>query len=83
VADSPYQSKKPDAYSSHSVILRLAGQGQGRLLLDVGAAHGYLARELRSQGFEVTGIEADTDFGRATAAKTTSQMRVKLVRLAS
>jgi len=59
VADSPYQSKKSDAYSSHSVILRLAGEGAGRRLLDVGAAHGYLAAALRAQGFQVTGIEAD------------------------
>jgi 2-polyprenyl-3-methyl-5-hydroxy-6-metoxy-1,4-benzoquinol methylase len=59
VADSPYQFKKSDAYSSHSVILRLAGNGAGRRLLDVGAAHGYLAAELRGQGFQVTGIEAD------------------------
>ena len=60
VADSPYQFKKSDAYSSHSVILRLAGNGGGRRLLDVGAAHGYLAAELRTQGFQVTGIEADS-----------------------
>jgi len=67
VADSPYQSKKSDAYSSHSVILRLAGQGGGRRLLDVGAAHGYLAAALRSQGFRVTGIEADGVLGEEAA----------------
>jgi 2-polyprenyl-3-methyl-5-hydroxy-6-metoxy-1,4-benzoquinol methylase len=67
VADSPYQFKKSDAYSSHSAILRLAGKGRGRRLLDVGAAHGYLASELRSQGFEVTGIEADTVLGEEAA----------------
>ena len=43
VADSPYQFKKSDAYSSHSLILELAGEGGGRRLVDVGAAHGYLA----------------------------------------
>lgn len=59
MADSPYQSKKSDAYSSHSFILRLAGKGLNRRLLDVGAAHGYLAAALRAQGFRVTGIEAD------------------------
>ena len=59
IADSPYQSKKSDAYSSHSLILRCAGQGGGRRLLDVGAAHGYLAAALREQGYQVTGIEAD------------------------
>ena len=67
VADSPYQSKKSDVYSSHSVILRLAGQGRGRRLLDVGAAHGYLAGELRSQGFQVTGLEADSVLGEEAA----------------
>ena len=60
VADSPYQSKSADPHSSHSVILRLAGAGNGRRLLDVGAAHGYLAEALRAQGFQVTGIEADS-----------------------
>jgi 2-polyprenyl-3-methyl-5-hydroxy-6-metoxy-1,4-benzoquinol methylase len=68
IAASPYQSKKSDPYSSHSVILRLAGNGEGRRLLDVGAAHGYLAAELRTQGFQVTGIEADSVLG-AEAAK--------------
>ena len=66
-ADSPYQCKKSDGYSSHSVILRLAGSGAGRRLLDVGAAHGYLAEVLRSQGFEVTGIEADSVLGEEAA----------------
>jgi 2-polyprenyl-3-methyl-5-hydroxy-6-metoxy-1,4-benzoquinol methylase len=67
VADSPYQFKKSDAYSSHSVILRFAGQGAGRRLLDVGAAHGYLAAALREQGFRVTGIEADGVLGEEAA----------------
>jgi len=67
VADSPYQSKRSDAYSSHSVILRLAGEGGGRRLLDVGAAHGYLAAALRMQGFRVTGIEADSVLGEEAA----------------
>lgn len=67
VASSPYQSKESDAYSSHSVILRLAANGAGRRLLDVGAAHGYLAETLRSQGFQVTGIEADPVLAREAA----------------
>ena len=67
VAASPYQFKKSDAYSSHSLILRLAGTGAGRRLLDVGAAHGYLAEALRSQGFQVTGIEADGVLGEEAA----------------
>ncbi len=67
VEDSPYQSKKSDPYSSHSLILRLAGLGAGRRLLDVGAAHGYLAAELGSRGFRVTGIEADCVLGAEAA----------------
>jgi 2-polyprenyl-3-methyl-5-hydroxy-6-metoxy-1,4-benzoquinol methylase len=67
VASSPYQSKKSDLYSSHSVILRLAGEGKGRRLLDVGAAHGYLAEALGTQGFRVTGIEADSVLAKEAA----------------
>ncbi len=67
VADSPYQFKKSDVYSSHSFILEFAGQGNRRRLLDVGAAHGYLAAALRSQGFQVTGIEADPVLGKEAA----------------
>jgi 2-polyprenyl-3-methyl-5-hydroxy-6-metoxy-1,4-benzoquinol methylase len=63
IADSPYQSKKSDPHSSHSLILSIAGTGAGRRLLDVGAAHGYLAAALRAQGFRVTGIEADGVLG--------------------
>jgi 2-polyprenyl-3-methyl-5-hydroxy-6-metoxy-1,4-benzoquinol methylase len=36
-------------------------------LLDVGAAHGYLAEELRAQGFQVTGIEANRVLGEEAA----------------
>lgn len=67
VADSPYQYKRSDPYSSHALILRLAGKGDGQRLLDVGAAHGYLAAELRAQGFQVTGLEADRVLGEEAA----------------
>jgi len=67
IADSPYQFKQSDVYSSHSLILEFAGQGNGKRLLDVGAAHGYLAGALRSQGFQVTGIEADPVLGKEAA----------------
>lgn len=50
---------KPDPYSSHSVILRLLGEGQGRRLLDVGAADGLLSRLFTGRGWRVTAIEAD------------------------
>jgi SAM-dependent methyltransferase len=59
IEGSPYQFKQNDPYSSHSVILSLLPQtGNGRVL-DVGAAHGYLAAVLRDRGYRVTGIEAD------------------------
>src|SRR5256885_1404958 len=37
---SPYQLKS-DPYSSHALILRTLGEGQGRRALDVGAAAGH------------------------------------------
>ncbi len=52
---------KPDRYSSHSVIVRLAGDGQGRRLLDVGAADGLLSRLFTERGWRVTAIERDPD----------------------
>lgn len=52
---------KADRYSSHSVILRLAGEGQGRRLLDVGAADGLLSRLFTAQGWRVTAIERDPE----------------------
>ncbi|HUK82075.1 MAG TPA: class I SAM-dependent methyltransferase [Verrucomicrobiae bacterium] len=54
-----YQAKEDDPYSSHSVILRFAGEGGGRRLLDVGSAQGVLAQRFRERGFEVTCIEGD------------------------
>lgn len=56
-----YPSKIHDPYSSHSVILSQVGDGQGRRLLDVGAAHGVLAEQFTRRGFEVTCIEGDPE----------------------
>lgn len=50
---------KPDAHSSHSVILRWLGDGHGRRVLDVGAADGLLSRHLTARGWKVTALEAD------------------------
>jgi 2-polyprenyl-3-methyl-5-hydroxy-6-metoxy-1,4-benzoquinol methylase len=50
---------KPDAHSSHSVILRWLGDGHGRRVLDVGAADGLLSRPLTVRGWRVTALEAD------------------------
>ena len=49
---------KPSPYSSHSLLMSaLSAHGEGRRVLDVGCAGGYLARRLAAQGYEVVGIE--------------------------
>jgi 2-polyprenyl-3-methyl-5-hydroxy-6-metoxy-1,4-benzoquinol methylase len=58
VRSSPYQLKD-DPYSSHSVILSLLGAGEGRRLLDAGAADGFLAELLTARGWVVTALERD------------------------
>jgi SAM-dependent methyltransferase len=58
VSSSPYQLKD-DPYSSHSVILSLVGAGEGRRLLDAGAADGFLAERLTARGWMVTALERD------------------------
>lgn len=50
---------KSDRHSSHSQILTLCGNGQGKKLLDVGCARGHLSSRLQAQGWNVTGIEYD------------------------
>lgn len=67
VAGSPYQVKLTDRYSSHSLILSLLPQAGNGRVLDVGAAHGYLAAVLRDRGFRVTGIEGDSNLAREAA----------------
>jgi SAM-dependent methyltransferase len=55
---SPYVLK-PQAHSSHSIILQLLPEsGNGRRLLDVGCAEGYLSRRFAERGFSVTAIDA-------------------------
>lgn len=48
---------KPDRWSSHETILRLAGVSGGRWLLDVGAGAGFLARRLTDAGWKVTTVD--------------------------
>jgi len=67
VPDSPYQFKTIDRYSSHSVILSLLKSANNRRVLDVGAAHGYLAASLRARGFRVSAIEGNPDLARKAA----------------
>jgi 2-polyprenyl-3-methyl-5-hydroxy-6-metoxy-1,4-benzoquinol methylase len=67
LAGSPYQFKSVDPYSSHSLILSLLPQAGNGRVLDVGAAHGYLAAVLKQRGFHVTAIEADPVLAREAA----------------
>lgn len=50
---------KKTAGSSHTRILQLAGPGMGRTCVDAGCATGYLAADLRGNGWRVLGIEPD------------------------
>lgn len=50
---------KTDRHSSHSIVMRMCGTGDGRRLLDVGCARGHLGSSLADEGWQVTGIEAD------------------------
>lgn len=51
---------KSDRHSSHSQILTVCAEGNGRKLLDVGCARGHLSSALQEQGWNVTGIEYDS-----------------------
>lgn len=45
-------------YTSHTLLLEaLPAEGQGRALLDVGCAEGYLGEILARRGYQVTGID--------------------------
>jgi SAM-dependent methyltransferase len=49
---------KPGPYSSHSLLLaRFPERGEGRRVLDIGCAAGYLSEILASRGFAVTSID--------------------------
>ncbi len=65
---SPY-GLKADPYSSHSVVLGRLPVGEGKKVLDVGAAEGYLAEILTRRGFEVTCLERDPGLAAAAAGK--------------
>jgi SAM-dependent methyltransferase len=57
VAPSPYQFKRRP-YSSHILLLgEFPSEGNGRRVLDVGCADGYLAEILAARGFDVTGVD--------------------------
>ncbi|MGO4881314.1 MAG: class I SAM-dependent methyltransferase [Bryobacteraceae bacterium] len=55
---TPYQLKD-SPYSSHSLLLAsLPASGDGRRVLDVGCASGYLGAILAGRGYRVTGIDS-------------------------
>jgi SAM-dependent methyltransferase len=56
-APARYQFK-PGPYSSHALLLgEFPRQGDGRRVLDIGCAGGYLSEILMRRGFSVTGID--------------------------
>jgi SAM-dependent methyltransferase len=58
VAVAPYQLKE-SPYSSHGLLLdSLPPHGEGRRVLDVGCAGGYLGALLAERGYRVTGIDS-------------------------
>jgi 2-polyprenyl-3-methyl-5-hydroxy-6-metoxy-1,4-benzoquinol methylase len=59
VSEATRYTLKADPHSSHSIILRWLGEGNGRRALDVGAADGLLSRHLTTRGWRVTALEAD------------------------
>jgi SAM-dependent methyltransferase len=57
-AATPYQLKD-SPYSSHSLLLAsLPSSGDGRRVLDVGCAGGYLGAILASRGYRVAGVDS-------------------------
>lgn len=58
VTATPRYRFKPRPYSSHILLLKEFGsRGEGRRVLDVGCAEGYLAEILAARGFAVTGVD--------------------------
>jgi SAM-dependent methyltransferase len=54
----PRYQFKPGPYSSHTLLLaHFPTRGEGRRVLDVGCAGGYLSEILVERGFRVTGID--------------------------
>ncbi len=53
-----YEEKTWMAYSSHALALREIERLQPKRVLDIGCGPGFLARECRTRGMEVTGIDA-------------------------
>src|SRR5947209_3821233 len=57
MSSSPYVLK-PQPHSSHSILLDLLPRtGNGRRLLDLGCAGGYLSRLFAARGYSVTAVD--------------------------
>jgi SAM-dependent methyltransferase len=55
---------KPSPYSSHTLLVdALQPEGNGKRVLDVGCAGGYLAGILAQRGYEVVGVERPGGYG--------------------
>ena len=50
---------KTTRFSSHSLILKMAGAGDGRRAIDLGCGEGFIGASLREQGWTVDGVEID------------------------
>src|SRR5215475_12056219 len=59
-------------------MLAWLGEGQGRRVLDVGAADGLLAARLATRGWRVTGIESDPALADAATGHCESLVRADL-----
>ena len=75
---SPVYAFKADPHSSHALILDWLGAGEGRRIVDVGAADGLLARRLTERGWLVTGIESDWALAEAGAAHCHTMVQANL-----
>src|SRR5271157_4910157 len=73
---------KPGPYSSHALLLReFPPQGDGRRVLDVGCAGGYLAEILAQRGFSVVGIDVPGTVRLRRRARTSARTRAIAARM--
>lgn len=72
-----YAIKHSD-YSSHTVIPKLLGRGEGRRLLDVGCADGEMTARFAQAGWVVTGIEPDQEDAQAARQRGVEVLQLPL-----
>ena len=64
-----YRSLEPSLRRSFARRLRVLGPGDGRRLLDLGAAYGFALAEARLAGFEAFGLEVAADVAAEAATR--------------